>query len=748
MSGWAAAVVDYLRGLAWIAVREWMALFVVPLGYVVACLFLLIQGWNFALLLHALNDPLAAPGPVMGFFFGGSFFVFWLPVAFVCAVVGMRLFAEERRQGTFDVLLAAPVRPSQIVLGKYLGACGTYVALWAPTGLLVVLLRGAGAQPDLGPVASGYLGTLVVGMTFLAVAAAVGARARQPLAAAAGAFVVLLAMVLAGLWTDEAPAGIVHRLLAATSLLAFMQEVAQGIVDGGRIAAYAAVVAVALRVAVHQVDPHRTRAGLVRTVAFAVTAASLAGIAARRLPRSDWTATAIYTLSEAAARHLARLDAPVRVDVLVPAVLAADQPNPLRRELDEVLRRMARRTEHLSVRFLDPDRDREEAVARIEAFGVAADELVEGVVLVESVRPSGRRRTYLRAPDLVTYATGPQAAATGPRITAFRGEAALVRAFHRVTRDEPATVCVTQGHGEPALDDLSPYGGIVHLARMLQDDGAEVVRLVEPDRVTGCDVVLVPGPRQPLDRSLVEALGGHLRAGGGLVVFAGAVLLRDRDRLARSGLETLLAEHGIVPGERVVVDPHARPGATAYLAFTRDDGWTDAPAVAHLVGRPVSFVLARELSVAPAGPGAGPEPWFVAREEAWAEADLAGLRDGAPPTFDEGADGAPPLPLVAAAGTPQAGRVVVVASDQILLNAHMRPDLTYDATRDLVRTVVAHAAGEAPLAGLEARPRETVKLVLRPAQLRRMTWWAVFGPAGLVALLGLLVALGRRRRAW
>ena len=110
--------------LAWVAStiaiarRELLSLFITPLAYLVGTLFLLNQGWNFALLLRVLNDPLAAPGPVMQFFFGGSFFIFWLPVIFICAALSMRQIAEERRGGTHEALLTAPVRPSSPSRGR------------------------------------------------------------------------------------------------------------------------------------------------------------------------------------------------------------------------------------------------------------------------------------------------------------------------------------------------------------------------------------------------------------------------------------------------------------------------------------------------------------------------------------------------------------------------------------------------------------------------------------------------------
>src|SRR5512134_3246762 len=108
---------DWLRGAHAIAARELLSLFVTPLAYVVGTLFLLQQGYDFALLLTVLNDPLAAPGPVMQYYFGGSIFIFWLPVVAICAALSMRLIAEERKQGTLEAVLTAPIRPSQLIVG-------------------------------------------------------------------------------------------------------------------------------------------------------------------------------------------------------------------------------------------------------------------------------------------------------------------------------------------------------------------------------------------------------------------------------------------------------------------------------------------------------------------------------------------------------------------------------------------------------------------------------------------------------
>ena len=228
-------------GAAHVARKELLSLFVTPLAYLVGTLFLLNQGYNFALLLRVLNDPLAAPGPVMQFYFGGSFFLFWLPVIFICTAVSMRLVAEERRQGTLEALLTAPLSAGQIVAGKFAGALLFYAALWLPTGSFYVLLAGAGARPEAGPVLAGYLGVLLVGASFLAIGLLASAMARSQLAAAVTTFVACTIAVMSGLLEGQVESEAAGALIRATSLLTMMQELAQGIVDPGWVYKHAAL---------------------------------------------------------------------------------------------------------------------------------------------------------------------------------------------------------------------------------------------------------------------------------------------------------------------------------------------------------------------------------------------------------------------------------------------------------------------------------------------------------------------------
>lgn len=739
----------WIVGTAAIAWRELLSLFVTPLAYVVGTLFLLLQGWNFALLLRVLNDPLAAPGPVMQFYFGGSFFIFWLPVLFLCSAISMRLLAEEKKQGTLEALLTAPLSPAQVVLGKLAGAIAFYAALWVPTAIFYVLLRGAGVQPDPGPIASGYLGTLLVGTSFLSLGLLTSALTRSQLSAAIGSFVVCTIVLLSGLLADQVESEALASALAATSLLTMMQELAQGIVDGRWLWLHGAVTAVSVAAAVVAVDPRRRPERIVQLLLFAVAVGHVAWLGARHGERDDWTGGRVYSLSPRAEAVLQELPGAVDVRVLVPSTIGGGQPNPLAQELREVLGRMAEASPKLRVHVLDPDRDRQEAEQLVAEFGLSGRDLADGVVLVRAGQGAALRKTHLSPGDLVTYATGPDVQATGPRVKEFRGEEALLGAFLRVSDPTETTVCHTQGHGEPPFDGLEPFGGYAHLGDLLRGANLTVrhADLDAADGLRGCDVVLVAGPSGVMPPAHLRAIERFAEEGGDLVLLTGAVVRPGATGLAEHGLEPLVARYGIVYGDRVVLDPHAMPGGTPLLSFTLVDGWGDHPAVRALVGRPVSFVLVRELSTEAVPDAATPQELVSAGEAAWAEADIAALRSGAavePDVGDGGPDRAGPIPI-AVAGERGGSRVVVIASDQFALNAYLREDIVYDHGRDLVLNAIGWLTDRDVLLGIRPRTREHVKLVLLPQQLERMTLWCLFGLPGFAIGLGAWV-LWRRRR--
>jgi len=735
---------NWFRGTAAIAGRELLSLFVTPLAYLVGTLFLLNQGWNFAILLQVLNQPLAARGPVMQYFFGGSIFIFWLPVIFICAAISMRLIAEERRSGTLEALLTAPLEPSQVVIGKYLGALGFYVILWLPTGSFYLLLRGAAGPtmaPDPGPILAGYLGTFMVGASFIAVGLLFSAFSRSQLAAAIGTFVSSTIVLLAGLLTDQVEVWLA-KILSWTSLLGMMQELAQGIVDGHWMWLHLAVVVAALSVATVAVNPRRDWQSAAQAALVCLAVGHLAVFAGRHSERADWTAGQVYTLSERAEQVLGQLGAAsLDVVVVVPTTIGNGRPNPVRGELREVLLRMQQVNQSIRIRLVDPDIDRQEAERLVDDFGLTGRELPDGVVLIRSGQGSELRRAHLLPTELVTFATGPEVQANGPQVKSFRGEEALLGKFLEVSDPRELTVCYTQGHGEPAFDDLEPFNGYAHLRDLLREANLEtqVANLDDEDGLDGCDLLLVAGPKGMLPPAHVASIRRFADRGRDILILAGAEFVRGKPLLIDHGLEPLTAEYGIHFGDRVVLDPHAVPGGSELLAFTVIDGWADHPAVRSLVLQPVAFFEVREL-------------WLDSRavalvsssEQGWAEADLIRFQSGGVLRFDPGTDRRGPIPVVAA-GERGESRLVVIGSDHFALNAWLREDVAYSRGRDLILNLIGWLTQRDTLLGIRARDREHVKLVLLPEQLNRMTWICLLGLPGFAIGVGLLVWWRRRK---
>ena len=235
--------------------RELLGYFLSPLGWLVLTLFLLVQGYGFYLVVELLSQPRAPQGAVLQYFFGGTF-IYWLFVIVVTSAITMRLVAEERRSGTIESLLSAPVSEKAVVLGKYLAAVLFYGALWLPTTVYLLLLwRLADQQPiGLGPVASGYLGTMVVGATCLAVGTLASTLTRNQVVAALLSFALLTLLLLVGSMQGFSARPAFKAVFAHLSLFDQMDDFARGIVDSRHLVFHASLVVLCLCVAVKALE--------------------------------------------------------------------------------------------------------------------------------------------------------------------------------------------------------------------------------------------------------------------------------------------------------------------------------------------------------------------------------------------------------------------------------------------------------------------------------------------------------------
>ncbi len=143
----------------------------------------------------------------------------------------MRLWAEERKQGTMEVLLTLPARPHELVAGKFLASWGLLATGLGLTLVLPVTVAAIG-ELDWGPVAGGYLGALLLGAAYLAVGQFVSATTENQILAFILALVVCLGLyglgaeAFAGLFPDRSAA--VLRSLGTSSRFG---SVARGVID-------------------------------------------------------------------------------------------------------------------------------------------------------------------------------------------------------------------------------------------------------------------------------------------------------------------------------------------------------------------------------------------------------------------------------------------------------------------------------------------------------------------------------------
>ena len=215
-----------------IARRELGAFFVSPIGYVIAALLAPLVGYIAYLTPVRYGSPIAMDQTYSDVIF------FSLLIA---PLFTMRLLAEERRQGTLEVILTSPVRDWELVLGKWLGALVFYIAVTAfvfvIAGLLVYYqpthqvlspfgLKLSIGNLDLGPVLTGYLGMLFAGGSFLAVGMLWSSVTSNQIIAAFGAFVTLIVIYVVfgfGAFAEPPVSDIVSYLSAGNHYTSFNQ---------------------------------------------------------------------------------------------------------------------------------------------------------------------------------------------------------------------------------------------------------------------------------------------------------------------------------------------------------------------------------------------------------------------------------------------------------------------------------------------------------------------------------------------
>jgi len=246
--------------------KEMRLYFGSPVAYVVFTFFLLISGWFFSQIFLFYSDismrsfmqpqfgqNLSITDNVMRPLFTNMSVV----LLFFIPMLTMRLFAEEKRAGTMELLLTYPVRDGEVLAGKFLAAAALYVLLLALTFLYPGLVAYF-TRVEWGPILTGYLGLLLVGSTFLAVGLLISSLTENQIVAGFGTFGVLLAFWVIG-WGAEFAGGNLRAVLQYLSVTEHMDGFSRGLVDTKDLVYYGSAIVLALFLALRSLESKRWR---------------------------------------------------------------------------------------------------------------------------------------------------------------------------------------------------------------------------------------------------------------------------------------------------------------------------------------------------------------------------------------------------------------------------------------------------------------------------------------------------------
>ena len=228
-----------MNGLSTILKRELGAYFATPVAYVFIVIFLVLSG--------------VATFYMGGFYERGQadlepFFQFhpWLYM-FLIPAISMRLWSEERKAGTLELLLTLPVPLSAAVVGKFLAAWAFTAVALAGTLPLWITVNYLG-DPDNTVILAGYLGSLLMARGFLAIGACISALTKNQVIAFVISFVICFAFNLSGfpmvidMFSAWAPQAIVD-VVSSFSFLTHFNSIVKGVIDLRDLVFFATLIA-------------------------------------------------------------------------------------------------------------------------------------------------------------------------------------------------------------------------------------------------------------------------------------------------------------------------------------------------------------------------------------------------------------------------------------------------------------------------------------------------------------------------
>lgn len=235
-----------MKNTTTIALREFKSYLASPTSYVVIGIFLLLTGFFFS-----ISSTTYFETSIRGLW------EFWgtLLLLLLASVLTMRLLAEERKMGTLELLLTAPVRDSEVIMGKFLGSLGILTVMLALTFYYPILLMSFG-DPDMGPIITGYLGLFLLGGASLAVGLFASSLTSNQLVAAMVAGGIIFSLWFVGMAAGLLPEAM-GDVISYLSLYYHFSSFLRGVIDTRGIIYYLSITVLFLFLATRSIESSR-----------------------------------------------------------------------------------------------------------------------------------------------------------------------------------------------------------------------------------------------------------------------------------------------------------------------------------------------------------------------------------------------------------------------------------------------------------------------------------------------------------
>jgi len=254
-----------MRNIVAIARMELRSYFASPIAYVVIGMFVFIFGYFYVAILNyfvqmsmqmgasGMGGPVNVNQQMIRLLLQNAAVV----ILFVLPMITMRTYAEEKRSGTIELLLTSPLTDFQIIVGKFVGAITLYAVMLAVTLIHIGILFAYG-NPEWAPIASGYLGLLLLGGCFISVGLLVSSLTRNQIIAGMVTFGLFLVLWVID-WIGNLGGPTVGKIVTYLSITGHFDDFAKGVIDTTHVVFYLSFITFGLFLTAKAVDSERWR---------------------------------------------------------------------------------------------------------------------------------------------------------------------------------------------------------------------------------------------------------------------------------------------------------------------------------------------------------------------------------------------------------------------------------------------------------------------------------------------------------